>query len=64
MGATGSEELYGFKLKIIIFKGGGAVAIGIFLKSVEGGQPRQFSLLVDEHVLYVFAVQLEFFAVG
>ena len=64
MGASSGKELYGLKLKVAIFAVGGAVAIGILLKTVEGRQPRQFSLLADEHVLDVLAVELELCAIG
>ena len=59
VGANSGEELYGLKLEVALFAVGRAVAIRILLKTVEGGHPRQFSLLVDEHVLDVLAVELE-----
>lgn len=63
VGANSGKELYGLKLKVALFAAGRAVAIRILLKTLEGRHPRQLSLLADEHILDVLAVELEFSAI-
>lgn len=60
MSTSIDEKLYGFELKIVIITVRDGVTIHILLKLAERGKAWELSLFEDEHLLYVFSIELDF----